>query len=284
MAVFSSLPARCITRISFFLSDFRDVLSFRTCSKRVLEAVGEDLKDSLTRIVGMHVPNPKDLVAYMESRGESYVAGGASILFFLRNIHFRTTVLELYVSRSSFHPYLDHLTRVQKGEMVAYRHVDNYNGAAVAARGLREAAFLRMTIGKHVPVVALCCADSLDPLSAIATAWGSAVINYISPTHFGAAYPYLLIRHRNIVGHSPLEANLVPQYEDRGIQSRLSLHYWEDGGKHGCGAKVFACSAQIRSYDDEGALRGRMQPLRTAPLTSTVEWRLDNRPCPGSCL
>ena len=141
-----------------------------------------------------------------------------------------------------------------------------------------------MTLGKRVGVVAMCWAEDLDPLNAVSTGWASAVINYISPTHFGAAYPFLLFRHRNVVGHSTFEAALVQQYERWGIKSRLSLCYWEGGQKHGCGAKVFACSAQIRSYDDAGALRARMLPFSTTALQSHVQWRLDIRPCVGPCL
>ena len=101
----SAYPARTMpqldqavyARIAYFLS-FRDMTRLRQCSKRTLAGVGMEHRASLCRIVGRFVPDPQSLCEALEER-HAFVGGSCALLFFLRDVDFQPSNLDVYVPR-----------------------------------------------------------------------------------------------------------------------------------------------------------------------------------------
>ncbi|KAI0745218.1 hypothetical protein C8Q76DRAFT_789638 [Earliella scabrosa] len=274
------LDEAAYARIAYFL-DFRDMTRLRQCSKRTLAGVGMEHRASLCRIVGRFVPDPQSLCEALEER-HAFVGGSCALLFFLRDVDFQPSNLDVYVPREEGERILEHLVQVQGAHRVETAQQDDFGITFdLQERHLSDI----MTLHTAKGVVQVHCSRTCDALPAIARSWCSLLVNYVNPRHFGSAYPWLLFQRRGLVGEWTEEEEAhVTKYAGRGFDIRISVNFWEDLDIEGCGSNKWACATQPRMFIDAGAMRARTSPLHVRPINSTSRWRLDYRPCGGRCL
>ncbi|KAI0704564.1 hypothetical protein C8Q76DRAFT_697154 [Earliella scabrosa] len=261
--------------------EFRDLLVFRRCARVTVYAVARLMDIRLGNIVHAFAPFPRALLEHMRDHNV-FIGGSAAVLFFLHHLHFRPRSLDLYVSRSQHRRAYQHLHDEQEGIVLRKMDETNTDAAVLEERMLFSVIWFKTRAG----VIALHTSASFNsPLGPICRAWCSALVAFIHPDHFGFGYPTLLSLQRALVGkYREDEPELLEKWQARGLDLRLASHLWGDLGHPVCSAAQWSCHAQIRRFDDRGAVNGCFRPHYRSPFYTHDRWRMDIRPCGGSCL
>lgn len=269
-------------RISSFL-DLVDLLSLRSSSSYLVLAVERHLHSSLVDLSSSFTPRPRELLSALDwSRG--YICGTVAVAFLCRiPPHIWTTsALDVVLPcDEGFNAFLFHLLICQGGRIASTHHqtVEEADDSQYLCRAWAQ---VRTTKG----VINLYQSPTFDPLLPVTRSTLSVQMAYVSLDRFGTAYPRMLFKQRSLLGElhrafSPA----IQAYRKRGFSVKLFVDAWPDRKEDGrCAAYQGECPAQIRSFCDVYSLCATANPLRVEPLSTTVAWRLDSRPCDGPCL
>ncbi|KAI9064620.1 hypothetical protein FKP32DRAFT_1569389 [Trametes sanguinea] len=159
---------------------------------------------------------------------------------------------------------------------------------------IRAVARLSRPDGQRIDVVQ---SHSMSPLTPIAHFWMSAVMNYITPTHFCIAYRDMTCAGRALLAPSRFggpsateltgaEADLMRKYERRGIQFYLSA---PADAAYTCreGGNSPACASTKRFFGDHHSLIGKIHSTDTSARVDddpyAVVWWRGGYGCGGRC-
>ncbi|RDX39822.1 hypothetical protein OH76DRAFT_1490813 [Lentinus brumalis] len=240
--------------------------------------------ETLYGVVAPFLVKPGDFLRCIKPL-DVYIGGDGALSFLQRECSTTVDALEIYVSDDDWRHIIYHLTFSQHAYQVPCPVVDNVGPAWALMHGLDSVITMRTPKGDiHVYRVL----PNIDTLTPIARAWCSLHVCYVNVHHFGAGYPSMLFANRALLsdGEDVDDTDSCNLYVDRGFDIRLSADYWPDiaNPTHTCHAAGWMCPAQARTFTDAGALRCRMEPLVTDPVETCVVWRLDTRPCGGTCV
>ncbi|RDX52568.1 hypothetical protein OH76DRAFT_1345253 [Lentinus brumalis] len=284
MVAFSNLTRATKAHLCIHL-DLRTLLCFRATSKDHLELATDEFKRSLLSLARRFIPRPEQLLAALDHTS-GFIGGSVAVLFLLRDRSFIPRSLDVFIPRDAWWRFEAHLLHAQNASRVGMvlptaDGDEEDNDDILQQRGLVRIAVFRT----HLGIVRLFRSVAPDALVPIARSWGTHLVAYVGPGHFGHGYATLFFQRRAVLGDLLRdEAERVRAYQRRGFDIRLSPTQWSDLRLQGCGEESWICPTQPRSFDDDGALSVRMRPLQTEALESEVVWRLGGRPCGGPCL
>ena len=287
------LPPTLQRRICGYL-DLQSLLRMRRCSKHYLALITNVLTEDLEDLLGSFVPLPSYLTALLVDRN-AFIGGAVAMHFLLRDadlscIRALTPHLELYVPQEHYDAVIHHMETRQRGRKFDYDPPDDVNFS-----DWKEDHALQDVVGVETPygTVHIFCAMGSDALAPIARAWSTLHISYTNGVLLGTGYPQLLFERRGLLGDmaSP-EADLAmcKAYEALNFDIRLDASAWFKQGLHvgetPCCADLWCCHVQPRRFDHAGALRCKIDVFvdRAKVAGTWVTWRMDIRPCGGSCL
>ncbi len=260
--------------------DIRGLLLLRLACRAYCRAVGGVLRRTLELRCAAYVPDPLSLLDTLTSLG-GYVAGDIAVAWLLRTPRWESLTLDLYVAAGDFHIMLEELVENQSGVIAEVTEAEEEEDDELEQRAIDTIASVYTNVG----IVRVFESSIPDALATIACLHSSVDITYANLEHFGSAYPRLTLARRGLVANwEDGETEFVEKWWSRGVDLRMSARMWPDFGGQWCAASRWSCHAQPRTFWDRGAMRCRMVPLDTRDLRSTVVWRLDYRPCGGSCL
>ncbi|KAH9852847.1 hypothetical protein C2E23DRAFT_729789, partial [Lenzites betulinus] len=267
MPVFS----RCITALIVSNMDLPTILVFRTTSRENLCIAKQELRKTLRSILSQFVPKPGMLAAKL-NRLNAVVGGSAGLAFFLRHLDVCPTHLDIFIPIGCMPPFFHHILTDQSGTLIF--PVMPTNGVDPLPENLpdEECFTFRTPCG----CINLWQSEAHTPFLPIVTGPTSLHILYVSPRHFGCAYPKLLFSTRALVARPDTSGfdSVVSECVRLKIDLRFFTNGWEDLASHGpCASKVFLCPSQQRTFSDAGSLRGRMNPLVDGELDAEVVWR-----------
>ncbi|TFK79176.1 hypothetical protein K466DRAFT_505995 [Polyporus arcularius HHB13444] len=283
------MPTSVLLEIATVLN-FRSLLHLRAVSRALLDVVTVELRRSLCKLLQQFVPYPQLLLALLD-RVQAYVADTVATRFLLREWKGGQEAgdpLTLYVPPSAYDEVVDHLCDSQSATTLSNTcstpdTIDYFELVGISA----EASL-------HTPygIISVCRSDRSDALyPCAARARASHLIAYTNGKFFGCGYPLLTFRHYSLLtthGTEHPEDPILAEHERSGISIRLFSRQWPElrsKGHDRCAADKWCCPAQLRTFHDPGSLSARFTPHRTnSPLQSRVKWRLDTRPCGGTCL
>ncbi len=269
--------------------DFRSLLHLRATSRALLDVATTELRSSLCYILRQFVPKPEQLLALLDTV-QGYVAGTAATQFLLRDWKGGLEPgepLTLYVPPAGYDQVIQHLCDLQSASTLSNccSTVDTMDYFEL--EGISAEASLHTPYG----IVSVCQSDRSDALYACAArARASHLIAYTNGRYFGCGYPLLLFMHYSLITYQGClhpEDSVLDEHQRHGISIRMFSRQWADlraKGHDRCAADKWCCPAQLRTFHDRGSLCARFHPLATEPLHSRVKWRLDTRPCGGTCL
>ncbi|RPD63947.1 hypothetical protein L227DRAFT_561385 [Lentinus tigrinus ALCF2SS1-6] len=283
--------------------DMRALLRLRCASRKWLDVVHRDLRGSLIALLRPFVPYPYRLLQALD-QAKGYIGGSVAVLFILRDSSFAPQDLDLYVSAYDQLVLENHLIYEQDFVEEAYlgpelQVEETENGeevevevvspgaAALQGQGMRSVSRFQSLLGTEI--IYIYSSGVNDPLLPIARSWASHLATYASLRHFRAVFPKLLLERRSLLGDGHYgqvgnEMAQVKKWAQRGFNIKLTPERWFNNALAHCAAPWYFCPTQGRRFQDPGSLCARMDPLKDVPLWSLMIWRLDIRPCQGSCL
>ncbi|TFK85192.1 hypothetical protein K466DRAFT_601393 [Polyporus arcularius HHB13444] len=265
--------------------DLPTLLVLRSCSHNALTVVGEVLRASVSLLCRQFLD---DTAAFLQelSHCRGVIGGQVAVRFMLRDLPFVPESLEVYVPPDVHLEMQRHLLDTHHMTLlVSFDSPENADEAWLADHALHYTDVLRTQQGRTI--ILHRCSEA-EPLAAVACAPTSAEVTYVSPEGFGTAYPALLFQHRALVADWAHDDRNIGALLDwrrrRGIDLRMAARVWPEYRGMYCAAAKWVCHTQPRTFTDGGALAVRFSPLQGPREESTVMWRLDGRPCGGSCL
>ncbi|TFK84162.1 hypothetical protein K466DRAFT_602240 [Polyporus arcularius HHB13444] len=287
MPQLSDQPLAVLVRVCQHL-DLVSLFKFRRTSHILLDATSLHLKACLLELVGRFVPDAHRLLEFLtEIKG--YVGGDVALAFLLRDMDLALDSLELFlpVTARAWNDFESHLIHSQSALKVPENHDRSFpprRPPVLLSPGTRTTA--RFTTPRGT--LLLYRSHTSDALVPISQQWASHRLLYVNLRHSGAAYPRLLFKRRALLGTRPARPDgrvaegqdldeLVRRDAERGFDVRLAAHQWEELAVHGCGADVYLCASQARTFNDAGSLGFRLSPLADRMVATWVEWRLPAR-------
>ena len=232
----------------------------------------------LDSLVSPFVHDATSLIAHLTALN-SFIGGEIALLFILRTCAFKPGALDIFAPCGRGNDVITYLRQFQQVSDAAPIGVTEQEERRI---GVEEIVHLR---GPRRRLINVHCGTFDDGRVAIAGSWSTHLVNYVNAKHFGSAYPDLLWTHRGILGDCGADrAKLAREAAERGLEVRVRPSQWPDLDLSSCGASQYACGTQVRTFDDRGCLRARMDPRQGEPLKSEVWWRMTLMPCGGPCL
>lgn len=252
-----------------------ELLRLRVCSKSLLALCSEELTTTMVVLVRKFIPEAESFLDALVHHN-AVLCGAVALLFMLRDDSFIPDTLDISVPHEEFVSFVDLLERQHHARLSSFGVEGDNRGTAGIAR---------LRVGSAQ--LAVICSTGKDQLAPVAGHFATHLVVYVSPSHFGAAYPSLLFARRALLGHGgSAEQRLACVKECRlaGIDIRLDVFRWPEYQEGmACGGEKWACVSQPWHFEDAGALAAHIHPLASDTIKTWVVWRLDNRPCGGSC-
>ncbi|KAI0744422.1 hypothetical protein C8Q76DRAFT_566267, partial [Earliella scabrosa] len=258
------------------------------------------------RILGQFVKNPQTFLNNMEDY-HGIVVGEAALAFILRDLNIVGDTLEVAVGR-------EHASDLE--ELFVTFHWFHFLQQSPATPSETDTTVRLFRAHPRRPnrYVRLLISHSHSPLHPVARAPSTALINYVSPTSFGCAYPLLTLQRQGLIrllwcsnvadqdaasdqqdasqeGHDAHPDPGQPGH-NLDISGFCSLH----DTTYGCLKELFVCPGQARFFGDRGSFVGffdiaHISPMSLAfdhhtPYNPSVVWRFSGTSlvaCESSC-
>lgn len=260
--------------------DLRTLLRLSRCSHAYHTLFVTALMGDLHHVVDAFVPHPSEFLHALElSRG--FVGGEAAASFLLRLTTPLPPVLEVYLPHSTFLPFLHHLLFIQRAMRIPWLMSRNAPPFWLPLHGIQHVVTMRTTHG-DIHVYRSASNDALLPISRVGL---TPYMSFMNPRYFGTPFPSLLFKRRALLGEGAGDNTYDTEHLlSLGFDVRLTARAWPEYNVPPCPAHHFVCTAQSRTFTDAATLACRIDPLHGRRLNSLVVWRLDVRPCGGTCL
>ena len=291
-----------------------DILSLlrwrQTCTAHYTHSTAA-LKRSLTKLVNPFLSHPVALLQLI-THFRAVIGGEVALGYILRDEGFQPKTLEIYTS-AYFHGLLCRtmLSHPDICPDIAQANTINPPHQFKLQHDIVETLQITLSNGRRIYVH---CSSTASPLSPIARAPCTALINYVTPESFGCAYPLLTLYNKALQSTTmAVRADELSNQDHRltctlrqlNIETSVSPSHWqqyrmwpqalnsaEDLGP--CWRSHFICPNQARYFGDSGSLVDFVDPLHDSPASlqaisappygMTTIWRLSSSfRCALSC-
>ncbi|PIL31867.1 hypothetical protein GSI_06571 [Ganoderma sinense ZZ0214-1] len=259
------------------------------------------LRKSLDTLLARFVPDPAALLDYL-ARWGGLIIGEAALSHILHNPSICKSTLELAVGNLVFNTFVRRLTRLlpygTHGVNLFEKPAPN---AFPTLRHITRIAEFHLTSGLSVHVYESCSPSACD---VVCGAWTTALMNFVTKSTFGCAYPRLTLNYCGILCDGRGEAKrwidncthaLLNASGFRFASSSDSWTLYSTGPYStsvpimvGCGRDLHVCPSQGRFFRDPGSLvvffDGFFTNLRSlrlsyiAPYGPMTAWRIPTKP------
>ena len=294
--------------------DSMDIISLlrwrQTCKFHYAQSTAA-LKRSLTKLVNPFLSHPIALLQLI-THFRAVIGGEVALAYILRDDGFQPKTLEIYTSAY----YHSLLCRAMLSHPDIYANITQANAINPPQqfklqRDIVETLIISLNNGKKIYVHS---SSTASPLSPVARATCTALINYVTPESFGCGYPRLTLYQKSlqsttIAAHadelSDQDHRLTYTLRQLSIETSVSPGHWQQyrmwPSDHDSAADLgpcwrshFICPSQSRYFGDRGSLLDFVDPLHGSPASlqaisappygMTTVWRLSSSfRCALSC-
>ena len=270
-----------------------------TCAANHAQSTAS-LSRTLERLVSVFVSHPNALLRLI-TEFRAVIGGEVALAYVRRHVPFRPRSLEVFVGRVEYEAFCRAILsdpHLSSDVVLASDLVVGY--PLCTQRDIVETLQLRLRSGLGIQVRR---SSTLSPLSPVARAPCTALMNFVSPQCFGCAYPRLTLNGRALVcdmgagnvdhADGAARAAVVDMGMDIGNTPARWPEYciWSPTPSNvetitACWRTDFICPGQGRYFGDAGSFVGLVAPLecgeegkrdmRKLLFASTIVWRLSS--------
>ena len=302
---------RLSPELAGIIADEMDLASLmcwrQTCVGNYAHAVAS-LERKLVGLVDYFLSYPTALLQVI-SRFNAVIGGEVALAYIRREVPYRPRSLEIFASRLQYKAICRAITSdpLLSLDIVQSTTVEA-DYTLCTQRDITETFRLRLRSGLEMHVRR---SSTSSPLSPIARASCTALMNFVTPESFGCAYPRLTLKNRALlcdigmtaVDH--LDGAAMNALVDVGIDAAVHPSHWPDyriwsptpGNTYtvnACWRSHFICPEQGRFFGDRGSLVDFVSPLDCGsvelrdrgapPFGCSIVWRLSSSyRCVMSC-
>ncbi|KAI0722574.1 hypothetical protein C8Q76DRAFT_614408 [Earliella scabrosa] len=273
-----------------------ELLTWRRVCKAVYADVTVVLRRRLSGIIKPFFDNTPTFLRHLTDFG-AVLGGIAALSFILQDSTLRSDVLQIYVGRIYYQPFV-----LQLGSCPA--HCDDIVAVGTrepprqfgAERDISSMTTLRLRSGRSVLVYQ---ASTSSGCSTLGRSPCSALMNFVSEHAFACGYPGLTLRRRALLSDvrittlSDVDCIVLRALVQAGFQLAPHAGAWEEyrhpsthpslTSRTACLREQYVCPQQARFFGDKGSLTDVLDPLLAArddvplqqlpPFGPTVVWR-----------
>ncbi|KAI0698728.1 hypothetical protein C8Q76DRAFT_593184, partial [Earliella scabrosa] len=255
--------------------DMPSLLLWKGVCRASQEQVIKVLRANLHKLLRRFVPATRELLRVV-TECRAFIGGLVALAFLLPNIEVETTTLEVFTDDLYFPSFLEYLLY---SPFIAPHLI--FHGTVIMLkphrthRAVSRIAKFSTTSGLHVSVHESTTISACSPIS---RSWNTALINFVTETTFGCAYPRLTFHKRAILPDMHLvtmtreERNVLAHLHNIGFS--LAFHPGEWGDYEArtrstrfnvalfpCFRHLYICPDQGRYFGDPGSLVGFIDPI-----------------------
>lgn len=287
--------------------DLKTVVDLRATSRFLAghsEAIlRQDRRDLLRPVC----QNPDALWQHLRN-AKAVVGGLAALSFILRDPSIRTTTVDVYVCNTEGDALEDLIAKDASLQLTLQQSHDwNVNDTHVDSNNVLRTTTYAAASGTTMKIHT---SRTLSPLTPIATACTTALMNWVSRDAFACAYPALTDNRRALgslpYGHHHTTQLLFNRLLLHGFSMKTHTAQWEDYAntlppsvepdRYPCARALYLCVDQGRFFGDQGCMvavfelfsnsRRKLQADQQPPYGIGAAWRLitTHRPCNGPCV
>ncbi|KAI0681619.1 hypothetical protein C8Q76DRAFT_637574 [Earliella scabrosa] len=264
------------------------------------------LRRTLDNLLMRFLPTSRELLRLV-TECHAFLGGEFALSFLLRDPRLQPNSLEVFTSDGWFHTFTDYLKYSPfVSPHLKFRGIGLFIRPHSQIREVRRYASFLARSGREIRVYE---SDSLSALTPITRSWCTALVNYVTETSFGCAYPQLTLRRLAIVadmcltGMSIEERQTMDAMLAAGFTFTFHLPEYSGGtrdveqyapGLFPCLRAKYVCPDQGRYFGDVASLGAFIDPStdnhRTAfqqsqaPYGLMAAWRMwTSGACSGGC-
>lgn len=280
--------------------DLASIVSWRqTCIANYAQSTAS-LDRTLLKLLNPFVSHPSVLLRLVADYG-AVIGGETALAYIRRDEVFRPRTLEIFAGRLQFGPLC---RAISSSSRLSTDIVRTATYAAVyplcTERDVEETLVVHLRSGLDLYVRQ---SSTPSPLSPVARAVCTALMNFVTPRSFGCAYPRLTLNGRALlcdvgmrsVDH--LDAAAMAALVELGIETAVCPAHWPEyrlwsstpddvDSLNACWRSHHICPDQARYFGDRGSFVDYVSPLecgakelravRAPPFGATIVWRLSS--------
>ncbi|KAI0715427.1 hypothetical protein C8Q76DRAFT_693197 [Earliella scabrosa] len=284
------------------ITDYMDMptlLQWKGACRGSQEHAIKALQKSLHHLLRRFLPATRELLRIV-TECRAMLSGIFALAFLLRDVNVETESLDIYINDVHFQNFLEYLLY----SPFVSRHLQFHGMAELLRphrqqRAVRRFALFTTTTGRRLRLHE---STTLTACSPISRSWTSALINFVTETSFGCAYPQLTFHKRAIfadmwlTGMTVEERRILTHLHDLGFTVVFHPGQWDDHGEQStsprynntalfpCFRHLYNCPDQGRYFGDPGSLVAFIDPVlhgpavalqrSTPPFGTMAAWRL----------
>ncbi|KAI0698732.1 hypothetical protein C8Q76DRAFT_634001 [Earliella scabrosa] len=268
------------------------LLQWKGVCRASQEQVTKALRGNLSKLLRRFVPANRELLRIV-THCRAFIGGSLALAFLLPDTEVETMALDIFTDDVCFETFLDLLRYTPSiAPHLTYSRTIIVLKPHRIHRAVSRIAIFNTASGRRV---FLHESTTISGCSPISRSWTSALINFVTESTFGCAYPRLTFNKRAIVADMHL---FTMTFEERGVLANLydigfSLAFhpgqWSEyealveftrsngmpAGNCGdslfpCFRALYICPDQGRYFGDPGSLVGFFDPVVHGPRTALM--------------
>lgn len=249
-------------------------LLWRTVCRGTYTQVTASLGRSLRRLLSAYIPHVTPFLQLLTDH-RAVVGGIVALAFVLRDEGLRGGPLQVYAAESMYQSFVDRLLLCPSNK--PYIAVTGTGTPKAVVRSQREILEFMTVQFTGRPVVVIYRSASSTPISCIARAHSSALMNFVTAHSVGCAFPRSTLKRRSILCdfHLPNQSSTDIEVMDillrNGFHFAISATAWPDvvtsdrphtvENTVPCVRVAFLCPLQGRYFGDAGSVVALVDPL-----------------------
>ena len=279
--------------------DMKSLLAWRRVSRAARTHVASAFQTRLRRLLALFLPATRQLLRTI-TECRALIGGEVALAFLLRDPDYAPLSMDIFTTDQWFHALVDYLTF----SPFISPHL-TFHGVTICIRPHRHHREVRRCatfIAQSARIIRIYESTSISAVSPISRSWTSALMNYVTATSFGCAYPELTFNRLALVSEMCLTGMTLEDHRVMGYlrdaRFLFAFHPAEwpryspvtlpgeslPSGVFPCLRHRYICPDQGRYFGDDGSLVVFMDPSQdthdTAYLRSEppygimVAWRM----------
>ena len=284
------------------------LLAWRATCRDSYLVVTKRPRDLLSALIARFFIHPHRFIRDLTRWGVLLV-GEAALSIILNDPSISDKTLELAVGNASFERFVWHLSKVLPLGTHVVNHIDKPSPPSFPyLRNITRIAEFYLTTGLVVHVYESSSASACD---VICGAWTTALMNFVTVSSFGCAYPRLTLNFHGLLCDGRIEGRrwldhithdrlhkkgfLFRRYTSPQSNFLASPYAPSPPNPVGCGKTIYVCPFQARYFGDSGSLvvffdgffidLDELRDLSVAPYGPMTAWRIPtDGTCDGHCI
>ena len=279
--------------------DVKMLLVWRRVCRTSRAHVASAFQNTLRRLLALFLPATRQLMRII-TECHALIGGEVALAFLLRDSTYTPMSMDIFTTELWFHALVDYLTF----SPFISPHL-TFNGVTICVRPHRQQREVRRCATFHTQTartIKIYESTSITPCSPISRSWTSALMNYVTATSFGCAFPELtfnrlaLVSEMCVTGMTVEDHRVMQCLRDARFSFAFHPAEWAQyrpaalpmealpAGVFPCLRHRHLCPDQGRYFGDDGSLVIFMDPSQdsheTAYLRSEppygimVAWRM----------